>query len=113
MTEKGETWAPRYITCARLAVRLRDMVRADGVVLNLMVADALDAEGLGKSSVRSYVTELVALGYIDHGVLSRKAVMDQTITIHVTPAGIAGTIERTVLGALIGYEELVEVSSDV
>jgi len=109
MTEKGESWVPRHITCAKIALRLRDLVAQDAVVTSNMVHAALVAEGLGKSSVRSYMVELIALGYVKNGVLTRKAVLGRTITIHVAPRGMADDVERAVRDALAGYDGIVDI----
>ena len=44
MTETEDTWTPRHITTAKIAVRLRDLVGDNGVVTATMVGDALKVE---------------------------------------------------------------------
>jgi hypothetical protein len=107
---RDDTWTPRHITAAKIAVRLRDLVGVDGVVTVDMVAAALEAEGIhSDGSVRSYVLELMARGYVVRGVLSRDAALDQAITIKIRPRGAAKEVERAVGDALVGYDGIAKI----
>jgi len=110
MRESEDTWTPRHITTAKIAVRLRDLVHTNGVVTATMVGDALKAEGICSSgSVRSYVLELIARGYVVHGCLSRAAWYNQDLNIHISPQGACKDVEQIVRDALAAYEGVVEI----
>ena len=110
MSETEDTWVPRHITTAKIAVRLRDLVGNNGIVTASMVGDALKAEGIhSENSARSYVVELMARGYVKHGILTRDALHNQELTIHITPRGACKDVEQIVRDALSGYEGVVEI----
>ena len=113
MSETEDTWTPRHITTAKIAVRLRDLVRVNGVVTATMVSDALKAEGIhSENSARSYVVELMARGYVARGVLTRDAWHDQELTIHISPRGACKDVEQIVRDALAAYEGVIEIRMD-